>query len=151
MLKQRTVLTLIDEETGLLTTQPVDMELQSILHSHIIGITAQDKAILLAQVGLIRQGGLTLIIDILQLIAHHLFQSLGNLHAANVHAHTVSLHHGSRTIAVDNQSGQVISLAMHQSIGVVIRIACDIHCQAHSVSRLQAGAPELIIDGNIAE
>ena len=42
------------------------------------------------------------------LVAHHLLQRLGNLHTAYVHTHTVSLHHGSRTIAVDNETRQVM-------------------------------------------
>ncbi len=134
MLQQGAVLTLVYEETGLLTAQPVDMELQSVLHSHIIGITTQDEAILLTQVCLVWQGGLTLIVDVLQLFAHHLLQGLGYLHTADVHTHAVSLHDGSSTIAVDNESWQVISLAMHQSIGIVVRIVGDTHSQSHPIA-----------------
>ena len=68
MLEQGTVLTLIYEETGLLTAQPVDMELQSVLHSHVISIATQDKAILLAQVCLVWQGGLALVVDVLRCV-----------------------------------------------------------------------------------
>ena len=53
MLEQRTVLTLIYEETRFLTTQPVDMEFQSILYSNIVSITSQYKAIFLSEVSLI--------------------------------------------------------------------------------------------------
>ena len=151
MLEQGAVLTLIYEETGLLTAQPIDMELQSVLHSHIISIATQDEAILLAQVCLVWQGGLALVVDVLQLVAHHLLQRLGNLHTAYMHTHTVSLHHGSRTIAVDNETRQVISLAMHQSIGVVVWISGDTYRQTHLVSRLQSGAPEFVVDIHIAE
>ena len=54
MLEQRTVFTLVNEETGFLTTQPIDMEFQSILYSYIVSITSQNKAILLSEVSLIR-------------------------------------------------------------------------------------------------
>ena len=119
MLEQRTVLTLIYKETGFLTSQPVDMEFQPILYSYIVSITSQDKTILLSEISLIRQGGLTLIVDVFQCIAHHLLQGIGNLHAANMHSHTVSLHDSCRTIAVDNKSRQVISLTMNQTISRV--------------------------------
>ena len=66
MFQKRTVFALIHKETGLLTSQPVDMELQSILYSHIICITAQDKSVFLSQISLERQGCFTLVIYILE-------------------------------------------------------------------------------------
>ena len=64
MLQQRTVLALVYEETGLLTAQPVDMELQSVLYRHVVGITSQDESVLLSEVSLVWQGCLALVVDV---------------------------------------------------------------------------------------
>ena len=45
-LKQGTVLALVNEETGLLTTEPVNIEAQTVLNGDIVIATAQEEAIL---------------------------------------------------------------------------------------------------------
>ena len=60
MLQERTILTLVDKEARLLTFQPIDVELQAILHCHIVIGMANDEAIFLMQIFLQRQRGLAL-------------------------------------------------------------------------------------------
>ena len=127
------------------------MKLQSVLHRHIAGIATYEESILLMQVSFIRQSCLALIIYIGNTIAHHLHQSLANLVAADMHAHTVRLHHGCRTIAVYHQSRQIVALAMHQSICIVGRTVGYTYTDTNIECRLQTLAPEVGIDLYILE
>ena len=151
MFQKRTIFALIHKETGLLTSQPVDMEFQSILNSHIVSITTQNKSVFLTEISLEWQSSFTLIINILESVAHHFCKSLSYFHSVDVHTHAMRLHHGSLSVAVDNQSRQVITLTMHQSIGIIGSIVGNTHSDTHLEGRIQTRAPELIIDGNIME
>ena len=56
--QQGTVLTLVDEETGLLSLEPVYVELQSVLHGHVLRTSAFKEAVFSSQqVGLEGQRG----------------------------------------------------------------------------------------------
>ena len=151
LLQKGAVVTLVNEEAGLLASQPVDMEFQSIFHRHIVGIATDDETILLTQVSLEWQGGLALVVDVLDAVAHHVLEGLCDFLAIHVHAHTMSLHHGSLAIAVNDQAWQVVALAMHQAISIVGRIVGYAHGDAHTERRLQARAPELAINLDVAE
>ena len=119
MLEQRTVVALIDEETGLLSLQPIDMELKSVFESYIVIAAANDESVLLTKVGLEGKGGLTLVIHILHPLAHHLDELLGNALALEMYAYAMCLHHGSGSIYVDDETRNIVTLAMHESICVV--------------------------------
>ena len=72
MLEKCTVVTLVDKETCLLSLEPVYMEEQSVLHGYILCASAKKESVLgRFEVGLERQRGFTLIIDIADGIAHH--------------------------------------------------------------------------------
>ena len=96
------------------------MELQPILHRHVIRVTTHQETVLLTQLSLEGEGGLRLVEDVLERIAHYGFQRLGNRFPVGVHTHRVRLHHGSVAIDVNNQSWQIVPLAMHKAIGVVV-------------------------------
>ena len=51
-LEQRTIFALVNEETGLLSLEPIDMEVQAVFHRYIVGTSTQDEAIFLTEVGL---------------------------------------------------------------------------------------------------
>ena len=53
-----------------------------------------------------------------------------------MHSCGVRLHDGSPGINVDDQSGQVISFTMYETIGVIGRIDCDTDTAAHLVGDL---------------
>ena len=74
LLQQRTVITLVNKETSFLSTQPIHIEFQSVLKSHIIIRTAIDKAIL----HIIHkwQCGFTLIVNIIYTLTHYFNQLL---------------------------------------------------------------------------
>ena len=151
MFQKRTVFALIHKETGLLTSQPIDMEFQPILNSHIVSITTQNKSVFLTEISLEWQSCFTLIINILESVAHHFCKSLSYFHSVDVHTHAMRLHHGSLSVAVDNQSRQIITLTMHQSIGIIGCVVGDAHSDTHPEGRVKTRAPELVIYGNIME
>ena len=142
--EQGTIFALVDEETGLLTSEPVDIELQTVLKGDIIVGTAIDKAILhIVHKG---QRGLALVIDILQTMAHDLDQLGGNGLAAKMHADAVGLHDGSMAIDIDDESWQQVALTMNEAVGVVVGIVGNTDGSAHLIGRLQARSPEFIVD-----
>ena len=122
-LQESTVLTLVNEETGLLASQPVDIEHQSILYSRIIIRAAIEEAVL--HIIHERQRGLALVIHILNTGTHHTHQLLGYLHTTEVHADAMSLHDGSLTVNIDDKPRQMVALAVNETIGVVLRIIGD--------------------------
>ena len=58
MLKQSTVVALIHKEARFLSAQPVDVELQSVFHSHTAGIVTYYICVLRIELGFIWQSGL---------------------------------------------------------------------------------------------
>ena len=67
LLDQCTVVALVNEEAGLLTSKPVDMETEAVLYGYIIEVAAGKEAVLLTEVGLERQCRLAFIIDVIKL------------------------------------------------------------------------------------
>ena len=116
LLQQQAVFALVDEEARLLATQPVDIELQSVLQSHVVVAAAIEETILKFHIG---QRGLAFVVDMLQPLSHHLHQLDGYLLATQVHTNAVGLHHGRLSVHVDDESGQVVALAVNQAVGVV--------------------------------
>ena len=110
-----------------------------------------DESVFLFEFSLIGQRGLALVIDILHPVAHHLNQCLGQLMTGIMHAHAMSLHHGRLAIDIDDQSGQMVALAMHQPVSVVAGIVGNADGLPHGECRLETGMPEGIIDGDITE
>ena len=84
-------------------------------------------------------------------VAHHFFEGFGHCHTVEVHAGRVCLHDGGMVVHVDNQSGQVITLAVYQTVGVVLRIAQHAQGTAEVFGHLQAAYPERVVDGFLTE
>ena len=82
---------------------------------------------------------------------HHLSQHASYLFTTQVHSNTMSLHDSRLSIHVDNQTRQVITLTMYQSVGVILRIIGNAYSLTHLESRRQAGMPEFIVNQNIRE
>ena len=146
-LQQGAVLALVHEEARLLSLQPVDVELQSILHSHVVGAASLQEAVFGVEVGLEGQGRFRFIIDVVHLAVHHLGQRFGYRHAVQVHAGRVGLHHGRASIHVDDEARQVVALAVHQSVGVVVGPSGHADAAAHVARHGQAPFPEVFVDG----
>ena len=70
-LQQRAVITLIDKESRLLTLEPVDMELQSVLQGNVAGGFSQQETVLLTEGRLEGKRCLTLVEDILEGVPQH--------------------------------------------------------------------------------
>ena len=150
-LKEQPVLTLVNEEASLLSLQPVYMEQQPVLLGGVLIATSIDEAVLLPQVSLEGKRGLTLIINVLYPALHNLDKGRTNLHAADVHAYAMGLHDGSFAIAVDDQSRQVVALAMHKAIGVVVVAVGNAEAAPYLQSRGKPRLPKLMVDGDVAE
>ena len=127
------------------------MEFESVLHSHVAAHRAVDESVLVLNVGLEGQSGLALIVDIGYCATCHLDERLAYLIAKDVHSYRVGLHHGCIAIAVDDESRQVVALAMHQSERVVVGTAYESDGLAHLPCRSQARGPELSVNLNVAE
>ena len=123
------------------------MEVQPILRSHIVGAAAFQEAVFGVEVGLEGQGGFRFIIDVVHFAFHHLGQGLGDRHAVQVHAGRVGLHHGRTVVYVDDQPRQVVALAVHQAVGVVVFAAGDADAASHVAGHSQASLPEVLVDG----
>ena len=146
-LQQRTVFTLVYKETGLLSLQPVDVEVQTIFGSYVVGASTFQETVLGIEVGLERQGIFRLVVNVVNLVTHHLGQRFGYGHALQVHTGRVGLHHGGAGIDVDDQSGQVVAFTMYQPVGVVIGALGNTDAAAHVVGGAQLAFPEFGING----
>ncbi len=151
LFEQRAVVPLVNEEARLLSTKPIDVELQSVLHRNVVLAAANDETVLLSEVSLEWQRGLALVIHVLHPLAHHAEQLLGYALTLHVYAHTMSLHDSRLAINVDNQSRHVVALAMHEAVGVVHRVVDDADGAAHVESRLQLALPEGVVDFLVVE
>ena len=63
----------------------------------------------------------------------------------------MGLHDGRLAIDIDDESRQQVALAMHKTVGVVIRIVGNADGLAHFQRRTEARGPEAGIDGYIAK
>ena len=144
-LEQVAVLALVDEEAGLLTLQPVDMEVQAVLHSHVAAHRTIDEAILVLHIRLKRQRCLAFVVNVLDLALRSLHESLAYLMANEVHTHAVSLHNRGVAIAVDYETGEIVALAVNKTERIVVLTAYESDSLTHLPSRLQAREPELAV------
>ena len=115
-----TVFTLIDKEARLLPLKPVNMEVESVLHSYVAAHRSVDKSVLMLDVSFKRQCGFTLVVDIGYFATSNFNKRLTNLITIDMHSYRMGLHHSSVTITIDNQSRQIVTLAMYQSECVVV-------------------------------
>ena len=146
-LQQGAVLALVHEEARLLPLQPVDVEVQSILRGYVVGAASLQEAVFGVEVGLEGQGRFRFIIDVVHFAFHHLGQCFGYRHAVQVHAGRVGLHHGRASIHVDDEARQVVALAVHQAVGVVVFAAGYADAASHVARHGQASFPEVLVDG----
>ena len=128
-LKQRTVITLVYKESRLLSTKPVYIELQAVLKGHIIIRTAINKAVL--HIFHKRQRGLALVVHVVYTLTHYFYKLLGYLLATQVHTDAVCLHNRRAVVNIDNQSGQIVALAVNESISIVLWIIGNTDGLAH--------------------
>ena len=147
MLHKCTVVSLVHEEARLLTFQPVNVELQSILASNVIMTLSKEKTILLTKLSFEGKGCLALVVDSLQTLAHDLLQSLSQLHSADMHTNTMCLHDSCPAIDVYHQARQVVSLAMNQTENIIICSANHSNGLSHIKCCCKTFLPESLIDG----
>ena len=142
-----TVFALIYKETCLLTLQPVYVKLQSVLHRYVLRASAFDESVLTSQqIGFERQCSFRFIIDILHYVAHHFRKSLSYLHTEHMHTCRMRLHYCRMIIHVDDKSGKIITLAMHQTICIVFRISYQSQRYTQVFCHLQLLSPEVTVD-----
>ena len=151
LLKQASVFALVNKEAGFLATKPVDMKLQSVLHSHIVFVATIYKRVFMFHISFEGKRCFTLIIDVLYARPHNLNQRLADSVAHEVNAYTMGLHNGGRTITINHQARNVVALAMNQSIGVVVGIVGNRDCTTHVKSRFQTRDPEPMVYDSILE
>ena len=146
LFQKASVVALINEEARLLAFHPVDIEPQSILYRHIVADIAQDETVFLAIALDERQCRLTFVIDTSDTSIHDLDEGIGDVMPADMHTHTMSLHDKGLTIAIDDQSWQVVTLAMHQPEGVVVSLANKSNSLSHLEGESEFFLPECQVD-----
>ena len=127
------------------------MELQTVFLCDIIAASSFKETVFGEKVCLEGQRSLRFIIDIFNLVTHYFRQGFGDTHAVYMHSCRVRLHDGSPGIDVDDQSGQIVSLTVHETIGVIGGIDCDTDSTTHIIGDLQFTFPEIVVDGFLTE
>ena len=150
LFQQRAVLALVDEESCLLAAKPVDTELQTILRSDIVVAAANEESIHVVG-SHERQRRLALVVDMRQSVLHYHCKRTGYLLAHQMHTNAMGLHDGCLAIDIDNQSRQVVALAVHQAVGVVLRVVGNADGTTHLKGRTKARLEEDIVNGHIVE
>ena len=138
---------MVDEEACFLSFQPVDVEVQAVLRGHVVRAAAQQEAVFGEKVGLVGQGGFRFVVDVVYFSLHHLGQGVGYGHAVQVHPGGVGLHHGGAGIDVDDQAGQVVAFAVHQTVSIVVWTSDEADAAAHIQGDFQASVPKVAVDG----
>ena len=127
------------------------MEQQSVLHRCIIVGATDNEPVLLSEFRFIGQCRLTFIEHIPDRSLHYLHQHLGNHLSADMYAHRMRLHHSRIAVAVNHQSGHIVPLSMHQSVGIIQGIPCNADAETHLIGCFETGIPERLVDLHIAE
>ena len=63
----------------------------------------------------------------------------------------MSLHHAYAIIEVDDESGEIVTLAMHETVAVCRRVACKSACHPHLICTGKHGLPEIRTKRRIVE
>ena len=63
----------------------------------------------------------------------------------------MSLHYSGLTIAIDDQSWEIIAFSVNETVGIVLRIVCNTDCNAHVEGNLETIVPEIIVNHLIVE
>ena len=151
MLKERTIVALVNEEPGLLSLKPIDVELESVFERDIVLAAADDESVLLFETSLEGQCCLAFVIDVLDPVAHHNDELRGYTVTFNMYAHAMRLHYGSLAIDIDDKSRHVVALAVYEAVCVVVRVIHDADGATHVEGRLEFAVPEVVVDLFIVE
>ena len=68
-----------------------------------------------------------------------------------MHADAVGLHDGGLAVAVDDEPGEVVALAVDKPVCIVVGIVGNADVEAHGQGGGEAFLPEFIVDGDVAE
>ena len=82
---------------------------------------------------------------------HHFYELSGNSLTTEVHTYAMGLHDGSLSVDVNNQSGQKVTLTMHQTVSIVVWTVGQSDGLAYTECRREATGPEFVVDILIAE
>ena len=147
VLHQLAVLSLVEEETCLLTLLPVYEELLAILLHDVCLVVAlaPDVAIHSVQSRLKRYGLRALVVNGGELVAIGVTQSLGNSHTREVHTHRVALHNSHLVVDVNHQAWQRVALAVYQTIAVCLLVVSERKRTTHIIGDGYAVVPPRLI------
>lgn len=132
---------MVDEESGLLSAQPVDVEFESVLHGDVFFRVSVYEPVFLSQFGFVRQGRLALVVDVLYAVLHDVDECPGDGFACFVHSYAMCLHDGCGAVTVDDESWEVVSLSVYETVGVVCGIVGNSYAYAHGEGLGEAVLP----------
>ncbi len=119
-LQKRAVVPLVNEETGLLTAKPVNVELQSVLESDVSVVCADEIFILRIEVRLIWERRLRFVEYVSDPGVGKGDEGIGDLPADEVHTRRMSLDNGGVAVNIHNETGKEITLTVNETERVVI-------------------------------
>lgn len=116
------VLSLVEEEAGLLAFGPVDKEFMAVLKDDLLVIGEALGAVKVAvnkvEAGLERGGAGALVIDCLQGRAIDGFQGLADRAFRTEHSYGVGLHNADAIVIVYDQAGETVAFAVDKAVAV---------------------------------
>ena len=148
--EQASVVALVDEESGLLSFEPVDSEFQSVFKSDIFIAAAwsfEDEAIFPSQeVSLEWEGRFGLVVNVLDGALHHILQGFGYVEPAEMHPGRVGLHDGGLAVDVNDKSRQVVAFSVNEAVSVRHAGFEQVEAVAHLFCGKEALGPIAVVD-----
>ena len=149
--EQGPVLPLVDEKSCLLSFNPVYVEAKAVLHGGEIVRLPPDVTVLWLKPRFVGQGALGFVVNGCEAIAHDFLQRPADFILIAVHAHRVELNDGHSGVIVDDQPGQVVSLAVHETVHIVVRIVGQADGDSGAISLSDTFLPEWLVDGTLVK
>ena len=148
--EKRAVFTLVNEEAGLLSANPVGVELESVFDSGEVGRAAYEVAVLRFDGRFEGHGALGFVVDVFH--AFNFFDKYrGEGLADGVHTYGMGLHDGCAAVDVNHKAGKVVSFAVDEAIGIGLRVAREGDGAAQGVGGTDALLPESAVNGSVRE
>ena len=137
---------MVDEKSGFLPFQPVNVKFQTPFGCDVSAIVADEVFIGRVELGFIGEGRFRLVEYAFQRFSHDFLQSLCQKVSGVVHTRRMCLHDGCFIVDVDNESRQVIAFSVHEPVGVVVAFFDESYAVTYVIGGAQTGFIEFEVD-----
>ncbi len=121
MLEQRTVVALVDKESGLLSFKPIDIEFETVFYGYISLESSYYIIVYRVEACLVGECGFRFVIHILNAGPGKFSEGFSYDVACIVHSRGVSLEHSCVAIYIYHTSWQEVALTVHEAECGVVR------------------------------